>query len=408
MCIGDEDLSCKRINTFITIIWTQSCLLLSDDVCLKEIATTPAQSCFFFIEEKEWQALRKHQYGRLFQGLQWTNLIAKGIRSVHPYCSFGFKWHSVKTLLSQKPGPVFTCVGYCRFTDCPVRAHVEVTDECTLKATVVFSGGDVCHNTHELKRRPVRANARHFTAELLQTKLPRSLYLESMHKLPQTVIDSGCRDDAPSKDVLKNITWSERKIKRPHSDEFTSLKKIIDEQPGTDNDVLQNVLMHPKGIMLWSTKTLSVFYKRSKEDIVYLDATGSVIKKRPQNPPYYVYELVVRNPSRGASPLPVASYVTCDHTTASVTYFLQSFQTDLLRMYGSGSIKRPVMIICDGSLVLMHSISITFCRTGLEDLLQKYFLLITGQHPADTFDLPILHRCLSHIMKNAKDLCKKL
>ncbi len=160
------------------------------------------------------------------------------------------------------------------------------------------------------------------------------------------VIDSGCRDDAPSKDVLKNITWSEQKIKRPHSDEFTSLKKIIDEQPGTDNDVLQNVLMHPKGIMLWSRKTLSVFYKRSKEDIVYLDATGSVIQKRAQNPPYYVYELVV----------PVASYVTCDHTTASVTYFLQSFQTDLLRMYGSGSIKRPVMIICDGSLVLIHYI----------------------------------------------------
>ncbi len=160
-------------------------------------------------------------------------------------------------------------------------------------------------------------------------------------------------------------------------------------------------------IMLWSRKTLSVFYKRSKEDIVYLDATGSVIQKSAQNLPYYVYELVVRNPSRGASPLPVASYVTCDHTTASVTYFLQPFQTDLLRMYGSGASKRPVMIICDGSLVLMHSISITFCRTGLEDLLQKYFLLITGQHPADTFDLPILHRCLSHIMKNAKDLCKK-
>ncbi len=160
--------------------------------------------------------------------------------------------------------------------------------------------------------------------------------------------------------------------------------------------------MHPKGIMLWSRKTLSVFYKRFKEDIVYLDATGSVIQKSAQRPPYYVYELVVRNPSKGASPLPVATYVTCDHTTASITYFLQSFQTDLLRMYGSGASKRPVMIICDGSLVLMHSISITFCRFTAE-----YFLLITGQHPADTFDLPILHRCLSHIMKNAKDLYKK-
>ncbi|RXN07815.1 zinc finger protein 502-like isoform X2 [Labeo rohita] len=76
-------------------------------------------------------------------------------------------------------------------------------------------------------------------------------------------------------------------------------------------------------------------------------------------------------------------------------------------MYGNVPIKRPVMIICDGSLVLMHSISTAFCRTGLEDLLQKYFLLITGQHPTETFDLPILHRCLSHIMKNAKALCKK-
>ncbi len=35
-----RDLSCRRINTFITIIWTQNCLLLSDDVCMKEIATT--------------------------------------------------------------------------------------------------------------------------------------------------------------------------------------------------------------------------------------------------------------------------------------------------------------------------------------------------------------------------------
>lgn len=141
---------------------------------------------------------------------------------------------------------------------------------------------------------------------------------------------------------------------------------------------------------------------------MYLDATGSIIpKERAQSPPHYVYELVVRNPSKGASPLPVATYVTCDHTTSSVTYFLQAFQTDLVRMYGNGANKRPAMITCDGSLVLMQSISIAFCRTGLEDLLQKYFLLISGQYPADTFDLPILHRCLSHIMKNAKDLCKK-
>ncbi len=72
---------------------------------------------------------------------------------------------------------------------------------------------------------------------------------------------------------------------------------------------------------------------------MYLDATGSVIQKSAQNPPYYVYELVVRNPSRGASPLPVASYVTCDHTTASVTYFLQSFKQTLSECMEVGQAK---------------------------------------------------------------------
>ncbi len=115
----------------------------------------------------------------------------------------------------------------------------------------------------------------------------------------------------------------------------------------------------------------------------------------------------MRNPSKGASPLPVATYLTCDHTTASVTYFLQAFQTDMMKLYGKKAVKRPNMIICDGSLVLLNSISFTFCKLSLEDLLQKYFEVITGQYQAEQFDLPILHRCLSHITKNAKDLCKK-
>lgn len=302
--------------------------------------------------------------------------------------------------------PIFKCLGYCRFEDCPVIVSVAVTDESTLKAAVVFTGGDVCHNTKEVKRRPVRADARQSTAEVLESKLPRSLYLESMQKIPEMVIESGCRDEAPTKEVLKNIAWTERQKKRLHSNELLSLQQMIKEQHGKDSDVLQRVMMHPKGIMLWSRKTLSVFFQRCKEDIVYMDATGSIIRKdSAETRPYYVYELVVRNPSKGASPLPIATYLTCDHTTA--TYFLQAFQTDLSKMYGKRANKRPVMIICDGSLVLLHSLSMTFCRTSLEDLMLKYFQLVTGQHPTEKFDLPSLHRCLSHIMKNAKDLCKK-
>ncbi|XP_039456745.1 uncharacterized protein LOC120433856 [Oreochromis aureus] len=357
----------------------------------------PQQKTFFFINENEWKELRQHQSGRLFKGLQWTNIIASGIRTLNPYCSFGFRRHSVKKLSSRSKAPVFRCMGYCRFQDCPVTVDVVVYDEETLKAEVVFKGGEVCHNNKELKRQPVCAQSRQSTGELLKNKLPRSLYLESLQKVPQKLIQPGNRDDAPTKEVLKNIAWSERKASRADPNELMSLQKIIQQYQDTEKDVLQKILMHPKGIMLWSKKTLSVFHQRCKEDIVYFDATGSIIRKESAGrPPYYVYELVVRNPSKGASPLPVATYVTCDHTTASVTYFLQAFQTDLVRAFGNWAYNRPVMFMCDGSLVLLRSISMTFCRTSLEDLLQKYYVLLTGQHSAQQFNIPILHRCLSH------------
>lgn len=99
--------------------------------------------------------------------------------------------------------------------------------------------------------------------------------------------------------------------------------------------MLQKVLLHPKGVMPWSKPSISIFHKRSQEDIVYLDATGSTLKRSENSEgPFYVYELVVRNPKKGSSPFPVATYVTCDHTTASVQYFLSVFQTDRAKQYG--------------------------------------------------------------------------
>ncbi|KAL3993234.1 alpha-1-acid glycoprotein 1 [Sarotherodon galilaeus] len=357
----------------------------------------PQQPCFFFIDHKDWEDLKKTQKGRLFKGMEWTNVVATGIKSIHPFCSFGFKRHTINTTQSRSKTAVFSCTAYCRFKDCPVTVKVEVKDEKTLKADVLFQGGEVCHNTKEIKTRPVRGQSRDVIAEKLETKLPRSLYLDSLNQIPEKAFQAGCRDEAPSKDVLKNIAWSHRKKQRPHVNEMASLQMLIDRQQGLPNEVLQRVLLHPKGIMLWSKKTLSVFYQRCKDDIVYFDATGSIISKdNASATPYYVYEVIVRNPFKGSSPLPTATFVTCDHTTASVTYFLQAFQTELTRMYGSRANKRPVMIICDGSMVLLQSIAMTFCRASLEDLLERYFQVITGQLDTDNFNIPILHRCLSN------------
>ncbi|RXN14620.1 hypothetical protein ROHU_028583 [Labeo rohita] len=62
----------------------------------------------------------------------------------------------------------------------------------------------------------------------------------------------------------------------------------------------------------------------------------------------------------------------------------KAFQTDMMKLYGKKAVKRPIMIICDGSLVILNSISLTFCKLSLEDLLQKYFEVITGQYQAES------------------------
>ncbi|RXN13015.1 hypothetical protein ROHU_009919 [Labeo rohita] len=229
-----------------------------------------------------------------------------------------------------------------------------------------------------------------------------------MENLKESVVESGCRDEAPSPGVLKTISWRQRMKDRKHKNETLSLQMMVEEKRDEPDEVIQKVILHPKGVMLWSKKSIDIFHQRCKEDIIYLDATGSIVKKskQPGTSPFYIYELVVRNPNKGSSPFPAATYVTCDHTTSSVLYFLSAFQTDHAKQYGQKNIS-PVMIICDGSMVLMQAISLVFCQTNLNALLQSYYQILTGKGTAEDFSRPILHRCLSHIMKNAKSLCKK-
>ncbi len=144
--------------------------------------TLPRHPCFFFINSQSWRDLRKRQSQYQFRDLQWTNVIAKGIESVHPYCSIAFKRHHIKIKGSKRRGPLFHCLGYCTFADCPVCVEVTVTDESTLKAVITFQGGEVCHSLEELKRRPVRADERHNFAKQLESILPRALHLQNLEK----------------------------------------------------------------------------------------------------------------------------------------------------------------------------------------------------------------------------------
>lgn len=224
----------------------------------------------------------------------------------------------------------------------------------------------------------------------LQEHLPRSVYLDRLSAITEEVFESGCRDDVPSPQVLNNITREVKLKSRRHSHEMLSFQLMLENKNKSDDFVLQKVFLHPKGVLLWSLKSIGLFWERCQDDIVYIDATGSIKTKEKGAPHFYV-----------------ATYLTCDHTTASVKYFLEAFLTDATRCFGKKVFWTPQMIMYDGSVMLMQAICLSFAKKNLLDTLNHYYMIATGKAKMADFQIPILHRCLSHIMKNAKEMCRK-
>lgn len=281
-----------------------------------------------------------------------------------------------------------------------------IQSESNLKATVELYGGVARHYREELRQRYIRADERTRIGKRLETKLPRALYLETLKKLSSEAINSENHDECPRPSVLKAVSWSLRRQARCHPDEVVSLCKLVENKSNSKTDVLQKLILHPRGVMLWSKRSLEIFHSQCEEDIVYLDATGSIMKRgKLTKAPFYVYELVVRNPKKGSPPFPVGTFLTCEHTTSSVQYFLASFRTHHRQLYGKAL--HPTMIVCDGSVVLLQALAQTIFSCNLNNIMYMYYRIITGKATMKDCSITILHRCLSHLMKNAKSLCKK-
>ncbi|KAI7814542.1 hypothetical protein IRJ41_021512, partial [Triplophysa rosa] len=209
----------------------------------------PQKPQYFFLDRSEWEKIKQNRGKRGFKSLQWTNLISEGLRTIHPYCSLAFKRHRLKVLGSNKAKSEFWCCGYCRFEDCPITFTLSVG--CgDLKVSVEFKGGEAIHNRTELKRRPIRARDREVVGQELQHQLPQAIYLKKLGKLDKNIVESGCRDEAPSPNVLKNISWEVRQKSRYHSNKILSLQRMIEKKSNTPEEVLQKVLLHPKGVSL--------------------------------------------------------------------------------------------------------------------------------------------------------------
>ena len=151
--------------------------------------------------------------------------MSKGIKEVNPYCSFAFKRHAVKTVESGRCGPLFTSSAYCCFKDCPVQVQLPIEDD-SLMANLNFTGEFLRHSRRQLVRRPVRAGEREVLTEALQTKLPRSLFLEKLQGLGEDIYDSGLQGWSPNSRGSKDSVLRDKRTESPKQTYKTKQKTL--------------------------------------------------------------------------------------------------------------------------------------------------------------------------------------
>ena len=124
---------------------------------------------FFFVDRSSWRKLKEQQHGNSFPR-SWIHTFVKGLKAVHPYCSFQFKRHYVTSKSGRQHSKhAFRADGYCSFSDCTVKFRLIMKSESDLKVNVSFTG-KVKHRKNERRARFVRHTQREALGNLLKYK----------------------------------------------------------------------------------------------------------------------------------------------------------------------------------------------------------------------------------------------
>jgi len=70
-------------------------------------------------------------------------------------------------------------------------------------------------------------------------------------------------------------------------------------------------------------------------------------------------------------------------------------------------ISLPKLLMCDGSTALMNAIGFSIFKETFKKYLDRCWLIASGKYTSSFCELPILHLCARHFMKNAKRLVKE-
>ena len=118
------------------------------------------------------------------------------------------------------------------------------------------------------------------------------------------------------------------------------------------NGFVHTIGMYPFVVHMWTENQVRLWHGRCKNDISYLDATGTLVTDHGGKRVLY-YALVIRHPVEGEPSLPVVEMVTNDQSAGNIRAFIKRFRRDESCLYnGQMSFPRQVNTDYSGAILL--------------------------------------------------------
>ncbi|KAG9260553.1 hypothetical protein AMEX_G256 [Astyanax mexicanus] len=163
---------------------------------------------------------------------------------------------------------------------------------------------------------------------------------------------------------------------------------------------IQHYQVNPFGVHMYSETGISILVQhlRRKDPVtLYLDATGGVVSKIPnQAKRVLYYSLTLAGKGRDAPPVPVCEMLTNEHSVPPITFWLMKFTLDLAK-YTQIRVRQ---VETDFSWALIQSALLAFNKEHILSYLDRAHTVCRGEKTwAEIRQFTVLHLCAAHILK---------
>lgn len=376
--------------------------------CLDDNELNVPSTFRFYLDQNEWQKIKpskKRIINRRRLRGNWTDLFNKKFSEANNKCILKFTRNNVRKVLSRKNKcNYFVGKAVCKIQGCcnytfrikrdPGRNPQKVVVKVTKEGTAVHRG--------RLKRRQLKGKRRRKMKKSVVKDGVSNTYYRNVANLSKGEVLAGNFSNAPSMDVLRQLKYQRTQNvtdNYPISD-ILNTANIIKDLDTTSKKIkgyVQHISVQPFSAVLFTEKSIQLFRKACLQRLpLYFDATGSLVRKIPdQDKAIYYYTLLLKD-SDNESPLtPVAELLTNSNTTVTISHFLGKVKEACMKL--TNKFVRPIRIEVDFSWAIINSVLLVFNQENISRYLVKCWNHM-DKHTVTGAKFTVIHLCAFHVV----------